>query len=144
MKPVPLTIMGGFITEKRGAHKNEINLKVVSRHIVNCFRVFAIMKRVTETSTLVRISRIVHEGIISREEGDMIQEAFETLMILQIRENLNKVKQGREADNYINPYRLNRTEQLLLKGAFSAISQLQKITREHFTDYARRVLAPGG
>lgn len=143
MRPVPLSIMGGFLTEKKGSHKNEINLKIVSRHIVNCFRVFAIMKRVTETSTLVRISRIVHEGVISREEGDMIQEAFETLMILQIRENVNKVKQGREADNYINPYRLNKTEQLLLKGAFSAISQLQKITREHFTDYARRVLAPG-
>ncbi|PKN05363.1 MAG: hypothetical protein CVU74_02160 [Deltaproteobacteria bacterium HGW-Deltaproteobacteria-9] len=144
LRPVPLTMMGGFVTEKKGIHKNEINLKIVSRHIVNCFRVFALMKRVTETSTLARISRIVHEEVISRKEGDMIQEAFETLMMLQIRENLNKVKQGREADNHINPYRLKKTEQLLLKGAFSAIAQLQKITKEHFTDYTRRVLAPGG
>jgi CBS domain-containing protein len=83
-------------------------------------------------------------GIISEEDGVLIREAFETLMMLAIRENVSKVKKGKEADNYINPYRLNRTEQLLLKGAFSAISQLQKITREHFTDYARRVLAPGG
>jgi CBS domain-containing protein len=143
VKPVPLTIMGGFITEKKVPHKNEINLKVVSRHIVNCFRVFAIMKKVTETSTLARISHVVRAGIISREDGDMIQEAFETLMMLQIRENLNKVKQGLGADNYINPYRLNKTEQLLLRGAFSSIYRLQKITREHFTDYARRVLAPG-
>jgi CBS domain-containing protein len=143
LKPVPLTIMGGFITEKKAPHKNEINLKTVCRHIVNCLRVFAVGSRIRETSTLGRISRLVHEEIISREDGDMLQEAFETLMMLAIRENLNKIKQGLTADNYINPHRLNKTEQLLLKGAFYAISRLQKITSEHFTDYARRTLSPG-
>jgi CBS domain-containing protein len=142
-KRVPLSMMGGFVTEKKGPHKNEINLKYVCRHIINCFRVFAVRHRITETSTLGRISRIVQKDILSREDGDVMKEAFETLMMLEIRGNLNKVKEGREADNYVNPNRLNKTEQLLLKGAFSAILHLQKITGGHFTDHARRVMASG-
>jgi CBS domain-containing protein len=97
----------------------------------------------SEASTLGRIDRIVKNGILSGEDGALIREAFETLMMLEIRENVNKLKQGKGADNYVNPYRLNRTEQLLLKGAFSAILRLQKITSEHFTDYTRRVLSSG-
>jgi CBS domain-containing protein len=143
VRPVPLNLLGGFVTEKKGPHKNEINLKYVCRHIINCFRVFAVRNRMSEASTLGRIDRIVKNGILSGEDGALIREAFETLMMLEIRENVNKLKQGKGADNYVNPYRLNRTEQLLLKGAFSAILRLQKITSEHFTDYTRRVLSSG-
>ena len=142
-KRVPLSMLGGFVTEKKGPHKNEINLKYVCRHIINCFRVFAVKHKITETSTLGRISRIVQKEILTPEDGDVMKEAFETLMMLEIRGNISKIKQGLEADNYVNPYRLNKTEQLLLKGAFSAILHLQKLTGEHFTDHARRALASG-
>lgn len=143
IRPVPLNVLGKFVTEKKGPHKNEINLKFVSRHIINCFRVFSVRNRISETSTLGRIERVVNAGVISEEEGSQIREAFETLMMLALRENVNKLKQGKEADNYVNPYRLNKTEQLLLKGALSAIFRLQKITSEHFTDYTRRTLSSG-
>jgi CBS domain-containing protein len=143
VRPVPLNVLGNFVTGKKSPHKNEINLKYVCRHIINCFRVFAVRNRISETSTLGRIERVVKIGIISEEDGVLIRDAFETLMMLAIRENVSKVKQSREADNYINPYRLNKTEQLLLKGAFSAISRLQKITSDHFTDYTRRALSSG-
>lgn len=140
-KRVPLSMLGGVVTERKGQHKNEVNIKYVCRHIINCFRVFAVKYKITETSTLGRISGIVQRDIISREDGDAMREAFETLMMLEIRVNLNKIKQGQEADNYLNPRLLNKTEQLLLKGAFSAVLRLQKITGEHFTDHARRTLA---
>jgi CBS domain-containing protein len=141
-KRVPVSMLGGFVTEKKGPHKNELNIKYVCRHIINCIRVFAIKHRITETSTLGRISRIVQKEILTTEDGNATKEAFETLMMLEIRGNLNKIGQGLEVDNYINPYRLNNTEQLLLKGAFSAILHLQKITSEHFTDHVRRSMAP--
>ncbi len=137
---VPLTFFGGFITEKSGPHKNEINLKVACRHIVNCVRVFAVKNEIYETSTLGRLAQIVERGIISKEDGEFVQNAFETLMMLRIRENLKKVKQGKSADNYINPYRLSKTEQSLLKDAFSAILRLQKLTSNNFTNYWLRYL----
>lgn len=131
---VPLTFLGGFATEKKGPHKNEINLKNACRHIVNCVRVFAVRKEITESSTLGRLSEMMQSGILPREDGEFIQNAFETLMMLRIRENLKKFKQGKEEFNYINPYSLSKTEQSLLKVAFSAILRLQKLTSTHFTD----------
>ncbi|MCL6446640.1 MAG: CBS domain-containing protein [Armatimonadetes bacterium] len=137
---VPLTFFGGFATEKTGPHKNEINLKTACRHIINCVRVFAVRNEIEEPSTLGRLARITKREIISKEDGEFVQNAFETLMMLRIRENLKKVRQGKEADNYINPYQLNKTEQSLLKDAFAAILRLQKLTSNHFTDYWLRYL----
>lgn len=138
---VPLTLFGGFVTEKAGPHKNEINLKTACRHIVNCVRVFAVKHEIEETSTLGRLAQLMEKEILSREDGEFFQNAFETLMMLRIRENLKKVKQGREADSYINPYRLGKTEQSLLKDAFSAILRLQKLTSNNFTNYWLRYLS---
>ncbi len=135
---VPLTIFGGFITEKIGPNKGEINLKHVCRHIINCVRIFAVKNEIEESSTLGRLSRIVEGGILDREDAEFVQNAYEILMMLRIRENLKKARQGKEADNYLNPYRLNRIEQSLLKNALSAITRLQKITSSNFTNYWMR------
>ena len=49
---VPLSILGGFLTENSGPYKNQINLKTSSSlHIVNCIRIFAITSGITEAST---------------------------------------------------------------------------------------------
>jgi len=135
---VPLTIFGGFVTEKSGPNKGEINLKQVCRHIVNCVRIFAVKNEIMETSTLGRLARIMENNILPREDVEFVQNAYEILMMLRIRENLKKVKQGKAADNYINPHKLNIIEQSLLKNALSAITRLQKITSSNFTNYWMR------
>lgn len=138
---VPLTILGGFVTEKGGPHKNELNLKETARHIVNCARIFAVKYGLGETSTLGRLRLLVERGILPEEDGEYVQAAFETLMMLRLRENLKKIRQGKEADNYLNPYRLSRTEQMLLKDALLAIIRLQKLTSKHFTDHWLRYVS---
>ncbi|WP_027717552.1 DUF294 nucleotidyltransferase-like domain-containing protein [Desulfovirgula thermocuniculi] len=138
---VPLTFLGGFATEKGGPHKNELNLKEAARHIVNCARIFAVKYGLRETSTLGRLRLLVEKGVLPEEDGEYVQGAFETLMMLRIRENLRKVRQGREADNYLNPYRLSRTEQMLLKDALLAITRLQKLTSRYFTDHWLRYVS---
>lgn len=135
---VPLTIFGGFVTEKSGPNKNELNLKHVCRHIVNCVRIFAVKNEILETSTLGRLSKILENDLLSREDVEFVQNAYEILMMLRIRENLKKVKQGKAADSYINPYSLSIIEQSLLKNALSAITRLQKLTSSNFTNYWMR------
>ncbi len=135
---VPLTIFGGFVTEKSGPNKNELNLKHVCRHIVNCVRIFAVKNEIPETSTLGRLASIMDKNILSREDGEFVQNAYEIIMMIRIRENLKKARQGKSADNYINPHKLSVIEQSMLKNAFSAITRLQKITSSSFTDYWMR------
>lgn len=126
---VPLSILGKFLTEKSGANKHQINLKTSSSlHIVNCIRIFAISNGIKETSTFGRLRELVRLKIIEPDDAELIQSAYETLLLLRIRENLNKLKKGLPADNYVNPYLLSKREQSLLKEAFLAVNRLQKIT----------------
>ncbi|MFZ5633997.1 MAG: DUF294 nucleotidyltransferase-like domain-containing protein [Bacillota bacterium] len=132
---VPLNIFGGFVTEKSGPNKNEINIKNLCRHIVNCVRIFAVKNKISESSTLGRLSQIMANGLLSREDVEFVQNAYEILMMLRIRENLKKVRQGKAADSYLNPYNLSIIEQSMLKNAISAITRLQKLTSSNFTNY---------
>jgi len=131
---VPVTMWGGFSTVKTGPHKDEINLKnSACVHIVNCIRIFALNSGITETSTFRRIAELRKRGGLKSDEADFIEASFETLMMFRVRENLKKVKRGEKADNYINPAHLRKQEREILKGAFTAVNRLQKLTGSTFT-----------
>jgi len=131
----PLGFRNNIITEKSGPHRDEINLKTAAGvHIVNCLRIFAINYGITETSTLGRLRELVTLGAIGQDEAEYIQAAYETIMMFRIRENLRKHQQGKEPDDYINPYRLSKREQDILRGSLSVIVRLQKLTNKFFTD----------
>ncbi|MEW5762990.1 MAG: DUF294 nucleotidyltransferase-like domain-containing protein [Bacillota bacterium] len=133
---VPLSFLGGFITEKAGPHKNEIDLKVAGAvHIVNCVRIFAVAYGIAEPSTFGRLDELVAAGVLARDDAEFIAAAYETIMFFRIRENVRKLARGQKPDNYINPHNLSRREQALLKDAFSVIGRLQKITAAQFGEF---------
>lgn len=141
---VPLTMLGGFITEKSGEHRNQLNLKSsVCVHIVNCIRVFAMSSKISETSTLGRLDCLVEAGTISRDDAEFIQASFETVMMFRIRENVLKHRQGRIADNYITPSELSKRERAVLRDALSVIGRLQRLTSTKFTEEWFNYLRPG-
>jgi len=138
---VPLSFLGGFITEKSGPHKNEIDLKAAACvHIVNCVRIFAVTHGIRETSTFGRLDELVAAEAISRDDAEFIGAAYETLMMFRIRENIKKLARGEKPDNYLNPHLLSKREQALLKDAFSVITRLQKITAGQFSDFGQHYL----
>ncbi|HBV96703.1 MAG: hypothetical protein JL50_16015 [Peptococcaceae bacterium BICA1-7] len=131
---VPVNIWGGFSTEKSGPHKDEINLKTAaSVHIVNCLRIFSLKSGIADTNTFIRLSELRKRGGMKNDEADFVEAAYETLMMFRIRENLKKVKRGDKADNYINPSLLGKQEREILKGAFTGVSRLQKLTGSTYT-----------
>ncbi|MBE0467263.1 MAG: CBS domain-containing protein [Candidatus Desulforudis sp.] len=130
---VPLNLFGGFITEKSGPHKHEINLKTAACvHIVNSVRILALQHRITETSTLGRLRLLVEAGAITADDAEFIEAAYETLLMFRTREGLRKLRQGAEPDNYLRPGALSKREQEILKDALSVISRLQNITSSRF------------
>jgi len=131
---VPVTIWGGFATEKSGPYKDQINLKnSACIHIVNCTRIFSLKNGITETNTFKRLSELKKKGALKSDEADFVEAAYETLLMFRIRENMKKVNRGEKADNHINPSHLTRQERELLKDAFTATSRLQKLTSSAFT-----------
>lgn len=131
----PLTMLGGFITEKSGPHKDQLNLKTsVCMHIVNGIRVFAMSSKIKETSTFGRLDRLVDAGVMAREDAEFIRASLETIMMFRIRENVIKHRQGQPADDYITPSELSKRERAVLRDALSVIGRLQKLTSARFTD----------
>ncbi len=131
---LPISFLGTFVTEKSGPHKNEIDLKKSGAvHIVNGIRIFAIKNHISEPSTFGRLKQLTEKKAISAEDADFFSASFEALMMFRIRENMKKAKQGKDADNYIDPYSLRKRERMILKDALSGVSHLQKIVNKEFS-----------
>ncbi|MBO8127664.1 MAG: CBS domain-containing protein [Peptococcaceae bacterium] len=137
----PLSLFGGFVTERSGKHKNQINLKTAAcLPIVNCVRIFALKYGLTETSTLGRLRLLAGMGAMPRDDIEFIEAAYETLMMFRIRSNLAKLDRNETPDDYINPFELSKREQAVLKDAFSVIPRLQKRTAGEFGEFWRLYL----
>lgn len=130
---LPITSLGTFITEKKGLHQNEFDLKkVATEHIIKGIQLFAIKYDIHEPSTFGRLKRLKEIQAISAEDIKTIEESFESLMMLHIQENMKKIKQGRKPDNYIDPYSLRKKERLVLKRVLSGVSLLLEMVNKEF------------
>lgn len=128
---LPISYLGTFITEKSRLHNNEMNLKASAiMHMVNGVRRMAVRSRIAEPSTLGRLDQLVAAGVISEKDGELFRRSFQDLMMLNIRENLKEIKQGRRPDNYIDPYSLRKKERVVLKDALAGVSLLLDLIRE--------------
>ena len=102
-KKVPLTLFRKIQTERSGEHRNHINLKTSSCvHIVDCTRVFALREGLHATNTFERMNQISERNILKKKDAYQLATAYETLMMLRIRDAMAKMRKGQEPDNFIN------------------------------------------
>jgi CBS domain-containing protein len=114
------------VVEKGGEHKDELNLKVKGlAPLVDILRLFALEKRIRETSTLERIETLRGMHTIVEEYADDFEHAFEFIMLLRIHHQYQQIRSGQEPDNFINPNRLSNLEKRSIKEAFQIISRVQ-------------------
>jgi CBS domain-containing protein len=129
--PVPLGFFKHLIVEKNGQHKNQLNIKTFGLvPLVTCVKLLAWRDGIPETNTLKRISALAAKGLLSADSAEFFEQAFETFLTLKIKNNLSDLEQGREPTNYLDPGLLSMRQKQLLKEAFLAVSELQKLTRE--------------
>ncbi|WP_305044265.1 putative nucleotidyltransferase substrate binding domain-containing protein [Geoalkalibacter sp.] len=130
---VPVGLLGRFLTEKSGPHKGELSLKHGGTvYIVDCVRMFALERELTEITTLERLDALVKRNVFSAETAEHIRAAFEALSFLRLRNELILLDQGLPPSHHLNPHSLSKTEQDLLRESFNAVSKLQDATKRHF------------
>ncbi|HSB06692.1 MAG TPA: DUF294 nucleotidyltransferase-like domain-containing protein [Thermodesulfobacteriota bacterium] len=128
--PVPIGFFKNFIVEKSGKYKNRLNLKLYGLvPLITCVKILALHQGIAESNTLERIRLLNQDKTISDDQAEIFEQAFETLLTLRIRNNLNDLDQGRELSNHIDPAELSTRQKQLLKEAFWAVAQLQKTTK---------------
>lgn len=131
---VPLGFFDGFVFDSNDKeHKNEIDIKKGGIFIlVQSIRTLSLEHKLMRSNTLKRIKELNELGEFNDEFASEITEAFNFLLTIKLKSNLEKLDSGETIDNYINPDNLNSMEKDLLKDSFKIVNKLKKKLEHHY------------
>ncbi|MCA9734368.1 cyclic nucleotide-binding/CBS domain-containing protein [candidate division KSB1 bacterium] len=136
MRP-PIGFFRNFVVESKGEHQNAFDIKKATTPIVDFARIYALENEVEETNTIERLKKLHARHVITQGQLEEITQAYDFLMNTRLSHHANAIiAESRKADNFINPKKLNKIEQKLLKEIFSLIGELQQKLSVHFTGAA--------
>ncbi len=127
----PIGFFRNFIVEKTGEHKNELDIKKGGIFpIVQGTRVLSIENKIELTGTLDRLRELRNK--IGTNLTEELIESFKFFQILRLKFQIEKIQEGKEPDNYINPEKLSKFERDLLKDAFKVVKRFQEMLGVHY------------
>lgn len=131
---VPLGFFDGFVFDSQDSeHKNEIDIKRGGIFIlVQSIRSLSLEKHIFNTNTLKRIQKLNELEVLDEEFAKELKMAFNFLLNVKLKSNLEKLDKNEKIDNFINPENLNSMEKDLLKDSFKIVNKLKKKLEYHF------------
>lgn len=132
-RPVPLGFLGGFVLERSGAHRNQLDLKARGIFpLTQAVRTYALSLGVRDTNTLDRLAAAGARGLFTASEVAEVSDAYEVMARLRLRRQLECLDAGVAPDNFIDPHTLGKADRLLLKEAFRTIAWVQRHLEDRF------------
>lgn len=123
----PLGFFGNFLVASKGEHRDTFNIKKVMVPIVDFARIHSLKHGFTETNTSERLRLLEERGLLTGDTCREFEQAYAFLMQLRFARQVAAIQsEHRPPDNQINPKKLTRIEQTLLKEIFSRIETMQK------------------
>lgn len=120
---VPLGFWRGLVVEKRGGHRDRLDLKHGGiTPIVDVARIYALRWALPHTGTRARLAAAAPHG--ARVEN--LLDAHEHLSYLRLRHQGHLLAQGAPPDNHLAPADLSEFERRSLRDALWFVSQAQK------------------
>lgn len=130
---VPLGFFGRFVTDSKGLHKGQLDVKKSGLiFVVETIRILALQHNIRETGTLKRIARLTEGGFINANDGEYFESAYQVLLHYALRSQVSKARRGEKIDTYIDPRILSPRDKETLKHAFKAVSTLQDLVASEF------------
>lgn len=134
----PLGFFRNFVVESKGEHRDSFDMKSPMTTIVNFARVYALNNRIQEKNTQERLYQLFLKKVLSWEDYHDLEQTYSFLMQLRfVRQVTAVLKENAEPDNYINPNKLSRLEQTVLKEIFKRIEKYQAKMSFDFIGVAR-------
>jgi len=135
----PIGFMRRFVLETKGEHRGELDIKKGGIFpITQGIRALSLKGKVRETSTLERIERLREMGILPSDLAGDLSEAFTFLQTLRLRSQIEKIREGKTPDNYVNPEKLSKLERDLLKDTLRIVEEFQGFIERRFTAHLPR------
>jgi CBS domain-containing protein len=122
----PLGFFRNFVVESKGEHRNAFDIKSAMMPIVDFARIYGLKHGIEATNTLDRLQQLFDRDILRQEEFEEMEKAYSFLMQLRlVRQVTAIIDEKSKPDNFINPKRLTRIEQTMLKEIFKRIEKFQ-------------------
>jgi CBS domain-containing protein len=133
----PLGFFRNFVVESKGEHRDAFDIKSAMMPIVDFARIYALKNRISETNTQDRLNQLYVKKAITWEDYNELEQAYSFLMQLRfVRQVTAVIDENTQPDNYINPKKLSRIEQTMLKEIFKRIEKFQTKLSFDFTGIA--------
>lgn len=130
---VPLGLLNRFIVSSKDENKGQLSVKENgSIFIVDCIRMYCLENGIKAQSTTERIDKLEEKNIFNKATLEHIRTAFDFFTYIRLKNEINLLEQGKKPSHYLDPYKLPKEEQELLKEAFKVADKLQDTTRRHF------------
>ena len=122
--PVALGRFGRWRLERSGAHKGELNLKQFALDpLILTLRVLALQAGIQAEGSVVRIHRLLEQGLLDVELAGRLLQAFQVLMQLRI---LLEIR-GEEEGSFCRPEEFSAETEARFRSSLEAVLSLQKI-----------------
>ena len=122
----PPTRLFGRYLGSSGEQAGLLDLKEAMMPIVSFARLYALRQQVAAPHTLDRLFALQEADVLSETSRREISDAYDFLMRLRLRQQLQNFTEGQLPDNALNPRRLGQVESTLLHQSFSQIAAVQK------------------
>jgi CBS domain-containing protein len=136
-RPVPLTLFGNVRVPRDGTHPGAVDVKGGGNlQLVGAARLLALQLGLGETNTVDRFRAAGAGGALGALDVGEITDAFQHLMRLRLRHQLEQLERGVVPDNLVAPDALSHADALLFRDALQTVRKVQAAIRERFaTDF---------
>jgi CBS domain-containing protein len=122
----PLGFFRNFVVESKGEHQNAFDIKAAMQPIVDFARIYALKNKISETNTQDRLHELYLKKYLLWDDYNEIDQAYSFLMQTRfVRQITAIMDENTSPNNYINPKKLSRIEQTMLKEIFKRVEKLQ-------------------
>lgn len=129
----PLGFFRGLVVDRSGEHRDALDVKRGGINtIVEIARLHGLACGSSATSTLARLEDAVAAGRVSPTLAADLRDAWEFLGHLRLRHQVEQVRGGRPADNWVDPSVLSDFEKRHLKAAFGVIRSAQGAVAQRY------------
>jgi CBS domain-containing protein len=130
----PIGFFRNFVVESKGEHRNKFDIKSAMQPIVDFARIYALKNRIEETNTQERLFQLYIKKGLPWGDYNELEQSYSFMMQLRfVRQVTAIIDDHSKPDNYINPKKLSRIEQTMLKEIFKRIEKLQAKMGMEFT-----------
>ncbi len=114
----------------KGPGQGKVNLKLAGTlPLVGAVRILSLKERVSELSTLDRISALQRRGVLDGDEADYLSGGFKHITRLVLRQQLSDFESDRPLGNHVPLDAMTRREREMLVHTFQAVRRIRSRIR---------------